>query len=168
MNDGLYFIIELYVPVFFHLLLGNLLFGIKLSFWAPTVLSQTCNHAASVSNKHILLMLYIFYDNNMKTKTKNKLAVNRKFVDIHYERILEYWLKDDLLEFKMMKLETKYFFIAPWIRHKNISIEIVEMYIGVCCFFYHVGTQLLEFVPLSFYICVHDKLYFQWYLHQFR
>ena len=90
MNDGLYFIIELYVPVFFHLLLGNLWFGIKLSFWAPTVLSQTCNHAASVINKHILLMLYIFYDNNMKTKTKNKLAVNRKFVDIHYERILEY------------------------------------------------------------------------------
>ena len=90
MSHGLYFIIELYVCVFFHLLLGNLLFGIKLSFWAPTVLSQTCNHAASVSNKHILLMLYIFYDNNMKTKTKNKLAVNRKFVDIHYEGLFEY------------------------------------------------------------------------------
>ena len=86
----MYFIIELYVRVFFHLLLGNLWFGIKLSFWAPTVLSQTCNHAASVSNKNILLMLYIFYDNNIKTKTKNKLAVNRKFVDIQYERILEY------------------------------------------------------------------------------
>ena len=88
MSHGLYFIIELYVCVFFHLLLGNLLFGIKLSFWAPTVLSQTCNHAASVSNKHILLMLYILRQ-QYKDK-KNNFAVNRKFVDIHYEGIFEY------------------------------------------------------------------------------
>ena len=46
------------------------------------------------------------------------------------------------------------------IEHRCIDVYVVSLA--------PIEPRLLEFVPLSFYICVHDKLYFQWYLHQFR